>query len=59
MTKELKAMICEMYCHGYLNVHQIARKLKVGHMTVSKALEECLGLGRKDNPVTITKESKV
>ena len=59
MTKELKAMICEMYCHGFINVHEIARKLKVSHVTVRRVLTECLGLGRKDNPVIITKESKV
>lgn len=59
MTKELKAMICEMFYHGLLNTTEIADKLKISNTTVSGILTECLGLGRKDNPVIITKESKV
>ena len=59
MTKELKAMICEMFYHGLLNTTEIAEKLKTSNTTVSRVLTDCLGLGRKDNPVMITKKSKV
>lgn len=59
MTKELKAMICEMFYHGLLNTTEIAEKLKISNTTVSRILTECLGFGRKENPVTITKKSKV
>lgn len=59
MTKELKAMICEMFYHGLLNTSEIAEKLKISDTAISRVLTECLGLGRKDNPVIITKESKV